>query len=232
MFNAFKMRMAQVKDLAQSNGWRFVLKEVIFLERTAIVVEKDLSEVPDQPEVFAAGNLKVVEIDQDLLKNDRYEFALESRRLKAFRNLKRGYGGAALVRGNLIIGDTWYWSSQSTDDPGLLHSDLRRFGFQSWSKDFVYTFDIFVAPTERKGGISAAFQNSAMLRLRAKGFTKGYGFYWADNIAAHWCTRVTNKWKKLREVRVNRFLVFTWVDNRAENKSDQTERGLPALRNS
>lgn len=150
---------------------------------------------------------------------------LRSRRLKALHNLKVGYGGFALVRDNLVIGDTWHWVSESTDNVRLLHADLRRFGFQSWAKNYIYTFDIFVAPAERKGGTSAAFHNSAMLQLRAKGFTKGYGFYWADNIFAHWCTRVTNKWKKVREVSVSRFLMFTWADRTA--KEEGTPHALP-----
>jgi hypothetical protein len=231
MFDMLKMRMAQIRELAQSNGWGFVLKELMFLHRTAIVVEKDLSDVRDRPEVLAAANLKVVELDRNLLDHAGYDFCLKSRKLKALHNLRRGYGGAALVRGNFIIGDTWYWTSESTGNTRPLHGDLRRFGFQSWSKDYVYTFDIFVVPDERKGGISASFQNSAMLQLRAKGFTKAYGFYWADNIPAHWCTRVTNKWRKVREVSVNRFLMFTWADARAGNKSKQTKHGLPAFPN-
>jgi hypothetical protein len=210
MLDILKMRAAQFRDLARLNGWRFVLKELVFLHRPAIVVEKDLSEIPDRPEVLVSFGLKVVEINEDLLADRNYEFALKSRRLKAQRNLKRGHGGVALVRGNLIIGDTWYWAADSVENLHTLHPDLRRFGFQNWSKDYVYTFDIFVVPNERRGGISPAFQNSAMLHLRSKGFTKGYGFYWADNIPAHWCTRVTNKWRKLREVKVNRFVLFTW----------------------
>jgi hypothetical protein len=232
MFNVFKMRASQIRDLAQSKGWRVVFKEMFFLHRTAILVEKDLREIPDHPEVLASADLKVVELDQKLLASGTYSFALKSRELKAFRNLKRGYGGAALVRGTVIIGDTWYWSSESTDNPRRLHADLRRFGFRSWSKEFVYTFDIFVIPAERKGGISADFQNRAMLQLRHKGFTKGYGYYWADNIAAHWCTRVTNRWKKVRDVSVGRFLFFTWADHSSRRKAQGIPEQLPALRRS
>lgn len=232
MLDILKMRAVQIRDLALSNGWRFVFKEMIFLHRPAIVVEKDLSEIPACHEVLAKSGLRVVEIDENLLADRTYKFSLESRRLKAKRGLKRGDGGVALVRGNLIIGDTWYWASDSMDIPRSLHPDLRRFGFQSWSKDYAYTFDIFVVPNERKGGISAAFQNSAMPHLRSKGFTKAYGFYWADNIPAHWCTRVTNKWRKLREVRVNRLGLFTWASQLVNEEEQGRPHALPVLRKS
>lgn len=227
MFDRLKMRVTQITEIVQSNGWGFVFKEMVFLHRIAIVVEKDLCEIPDHPEVLARSSMKVVEINNDMIERNIYDFALRSRRLKALRNLRRGCGGMALVRDNRIIGDTWHWASDSTDDPRFLHEDLRRFGFKSWARNHVYTFDIFVAPAERRSGISAAFQNSAMLHLRAKGFTKGYGFYWADNIPAHWCTRVTNKWKKVCEVPVSRCLFFTWAD--AVAKEQAISSGLPAV---
>ena len=214
--DAVKLRCAQILELATSKGWSSVFRELVFLNRTAIVVEKDLSEIKERPEVLANANLDVLEINENMLSSNAYHFAIRSRGLKAPRYLKRGYGGMALVRGDEVIGDTWYVVSDATDSPRPLHVDLQRFGFKSWSKDHVYTFDIFVAPEARKGGIAPAFQNRAMLILRSKGYTRGFGFYWADNIPAHWCTRVTNKWKKLREVRMSRFLLFTKVASRVE----------------
>jgi GNAT superfamily N-acetyltransferase len=205
-----RMRLAQITDLVRSRGWSFFVHELVFLNRTAIVVEKDLSEIVEHPDVLASADLKVIEIDKATLSGGAYRCSLRSRQLKALYHLRHGYSGIALVRGNLIVGDMWYWVSHSTDQSRHEHPDLRRFGFKTWEKDHVYTFDIFVDPAERKDGISAAFQNSAMAILHAKGYTRGFGFYWADNIPAHWCTRVTNKWKKLRAVRLSRFLLATW----------------------
>jgi len=208
MLSVVGMRLAQLADLVRSNGWSFLFREVLFLKRTAIVVEKDLSEVTDRSEPLASAKLKLLEIDKEMLLSGIYRFAVRYRYLKALDYLKHGYGGHALARDNVIIGDTWHYVSEATDDPRVLHEDLRRLGFRGWVKSYVYTFDIFVAPAERKGGVSAAFQNSAMLALRSKGYTKAYGFYWADNIPAQWCTRVTNKWKEVRAFSVSRFLMF------------------------
>jgi hypothetical protein len=203
-----RMRLAQVADLVRLNGWSFLFREVLFLKRTAIVVGKDLSELTERSEPLASANLKLLEIDRDMLSSGIYRFAVRYRYLKALNYLKHGYGGHALARDNVIVGDTWHYISEATDDPRVLHEDLRQFGFRSWMKSHVYTFDIFMAPAERKSGVSAAFQNSAMLALRSKGYTKAYGFYWADNIPARWCTRVTNKWKEVQAFSVSRFLIF------------------------
>jgi GNAT superfamily N-acetyltransferase len=208
MLNDVRMRIAQVADHVRSNGWSSLFKEVVFLKRTAIVVEKDLSELTERPKPLVSAKLKLLEIDKDMLSSGVYRFAVTSRYLKALNYLKHGWGGYALARDNVVVGDTWHYVAETADDARGLHEDLQRFGFRGWSKDYVYTFDIFVAPSERKGGISAAFQNSAMLALRSKGYTRAYGFYWADNIQAQWCTRVTNKWKEVRAFSVSRCLMF------------------------
>jgi hypothetical protein len=208
VFDRLKLRLVQISELASSNGWMSVVKEMIFYNRIAIVVEKDLSEIKERPELLQELKMKVVEIDTEMLSANTYHFAVRSRQLKAHRYLDNGYGGFALVRDRRIIGDTWFVPSKATDNPRLLHKDLGTFGFKSWLANHVYTFDIFVAPEERKGKIAPAFQNVAMLLLRAKGYTKAFGFYWADNIPAHWCTRVTNKWKKLRSVSVSRLVLL------------------------
>jgi len=223
MLKDVRMRVAQVADLVRSSGWRSLFKEVLFLKRTAIVVEKDLSELTERSKPLASAKLKLLEIDKDMLSSGIYRFAVNSRYLKALNYLKHECGGYALVRDNVVVGDTWHYVAEDADDTRGLHEDLQRFGFSSWSKDHVYTFDIFVAPSERKGGISAAFQNSAMLALRSKGYTKAYGFYWADNIPAQWCTRVTNKWKEVRAFSVSRCLMFKRTaplrkDQAAQNK--------------
>ena len=211
MLNVLRMRLAQVAELVQANGWKSLFGELFFLRRTAVVVEKDLSEVTDRSEPLASARLKVLEIDKDMLFAGAYRFAVGSRYLKAVDRLNHGYGAYALAKGKVIVGDTWHFVSGDTDNPRVLHEDLQNFGFKNWKGNEIYTFDIYVAPGERKGGVSAAFQNSAMLGLRAKGYKKAYGFYWADNVAAQWCTRVTNRWKEVRAYSVSRFLIFKRV---------------------
>jgi GNAT superfamily N-acetyltransferase len=213
VLNVLRMRLTQIADLIKSEGWSSFFKEVLFLNRAAIVVEKNLSEVAERLEPLATAKLKVLEIDQPMLRSGAYRFAVTNRYLKALNYLRIGYSGYALVRDNLVIGDMWC-------DPHVLHEDNRRFGFTNEIKSHICTFDIFVAPAERKGGVSAAFQNRVMLALRSKGYTKAYGFYWADNLQAQWCTRVTNKWKEVRAFSVSRFLIFKWAAPLLKGQAD------------
>lgn len=211
MLNALKMRLAQIFDSVRTDGWSSFFRQVAFLRRTAIFVEKDLSEVMERPEPLASAKLKLLEIDEEMLSSGAYCFAVKHRYLKALHYVKQGYRGFGIARDHVIVGDMWCYFSEATDNASVLHKDLRRFGLETWQSSHVYTFDIFVAPTHRKQGISAAFQNNAILSLRSKGYTKAYGFYFADNIPAFWCTRVTNKWKELRVASVSRCLMFQRV---------------------
>jgi hypothetical protein len=60
MFATVKMRLSPIADMVRSNGWKSVLREAAFLNRRAIVVEKDLSEVVDRPEPLESAQLDVV----------------------------------------------------------------------------------------------------------------------------------------------------------------------------
>ena len=64
MLNDVRMRIAQVGELVSSNGWSSLFKEVLFFKRTAIVVEKDLSELTERPKPLASAKLKLIEIDK------------------------------------------------------------------------------------------------------------------------------------------------------------------------
>jgi hypothetical protein len=122
MLNDVRMRIAQVADLVRSNGWSSLFKEVLFLKRTAIVVEKDLSELTERSKPLTSAKLRLLEIDKEMLSSGLYSFAVNSRYLKALNYLKHGC------------------------------------------------------------------QNSTMLALRSKGYTKAYGFYWAAGVPrSHVC---------------------------------------------
>ncbi len=138
----------------------------------------------------------------ETIKN--YEYVSKDRYLKAVKYFKKGHRGYALVRENRIIGDTWYYSSRISDNP----IDIEWLGFKDWTADYIYTFDIYLVPDERGKNLSSTLQNNAMYALKKKGFLKAYTFIWADNIPSIWMTRVANKWKEIKKIRLSRLLLF------------------------
>ena len=217
MINLVVMRVIQIYEFIRSNGWSSFLREIVYINRKAIVVEKKLLEVNNSTDFLQRSNIKFIEITPETFANDNYQYLFKNRYLKALHYLKKGFGGHAIVRGNKIIGDIWYFASNKSGHVPD-HPDIHWLGIK-WSQDYVYSFDIFVVPDERGDNLSAALLNSAMYSLRDKGYLKAYGYYWADNIPAVWNSRVINKWKELNTLRVNRFLFFKNI--RESKKIDQ-----------
>ncbi|MDR3555285.1 MAG: hypothetical protein P4L55_11060 [Syntrophobacteraceae bacterium] len=162
--------------------------------------------------------LKQLEIDlleiTPTVLSQKYRFACEDRRITALGYLGRGFGGHAIAKGDLVIGDTWYFDPYKAPG-GIGHKDLEWLKIKL-PKGSVYTFDIFVAPGERGNGVSSAFQNSAMHSLRSKGYTAAFGYVFADNIPAMWNTFKVNKWKKVKKVTVCRIFSHMFAVGKTE----------------
>lgn len=148
---------------------------------------------------------RLIEIRPDLV-GGVLTYPFKSRLLKAQNYLDRGYRGFAMVSGDGVSGDIWCATARESN--GLLHPDEAWLNIRS-GRGEVYSFDMYVNPRKRgsvKGSnLAVALQNGALHQLRRDGFTKAYGFFWADNIPALWVHR-TMHWKELRRVMASRFI--------------------------
>jgi hypothetical protein len=196
------MRLLQSLELIRTKGWSEFLRGLIYINREAILYEKDLREVKENSDLLKKENVNFVEMMPGTI-ND-YEYTTKSRYHKALIYCDKGYQGYAITRENRIIGDTWYYSSKLSDKP----IDIKWLGFKNWSKDDIYTFDIFLVPEERGKYLSSILQNMAMYSLGRKGYLRAYTFVFSDNIPSIWMTRVTNKWREIGRIRVSRFVFF------------------------
>jgi hypothetical protein len=221
------MRAVQIYEFIRSNGWNAFFKEVIYWNRMAIVVEKDLAEAKFREDLFRDANVEFVELHPETFSKRKFAYAFKNRSLKAMHYFGRGYGCHALVRGNEVIGDTWYYAPGGSNGPSD-HSDLHWLGITLGS-DAVYSFDIYFVPAERGKNLSAALQSGSMHALHRKGYKKAVGYYWADNIPAVWNTRVINRWKEMKAIAVSRFLIFRRVveinSGRCFPTTNRVERG-------
>lgn len=201
----FLMRVIQVYEFIKHNGLPSLLHEVVYHNRTAIVVEKSLIEFDDDKVQYENCPVNVIELRQELLAENKCNYTVKNRSLKATQYLKKGYGGCAIIRGEKIVGDIWF-TTPNKNAANYFHPDCKWLQI-SCAADQVYTFDMFLSPDERGNNLASLLQNSALKALRQKGFTKAYGYYWSDNIPALWVHRM-GKWSEVKRLKVNRFLFF------------------------
>src|SRR3989304_4619039 len=147
------MRAVQIYEFIMSNGWNAVFKEVIYWNRKATVVEKDISEARFREEIFRDANVEFVELHPETFSKRKFVYVFKNRYLKAMHYFGRGYGCHALLRGNEVIGDIWYYAPRESN--GLSdHADLHWLGI-TLGLDSVYSFDIYFLPAERGKNLPA-----------------------------------------------------------------------------
>lgn len=219
------MRAVQVLEHIRDNGWNRFLNDVVFFDRKAILIEKDLKKASFAKDVFDKNNIEFIDITKCDLKTGRYRFALKNRYFKAMHYLDKGYGGHGIATDGMIVGDIWFYPE--SPEGGLNgHNDLRWLGL-TLNKGEVYSFDTYLVSNFRGKNLSAAMDRSSMFRLLEKGFDRAFAYYWADNKPAVWNNRVVYKCKELKTVFVTRLFIFNKSDRMivAANRPESTDLG-------
>jgi len=208
VINRLSMRFLQIYESVKHTGLSSLLRQIVYFNRVAIVVEKDLLELEAMKENPAQAPVEIIELRKDLLNNHDLLYPLKNRYFKAVHYLKKGYGGYAIAKGKTIVGDIWFFAPDSSNT-ALRHPDCQWLGLQC-ENDQAYTFDMFLNPEERGNNLASFLQTSALRSLHKKGFTRAYGYYWGDNIPALWVHRLV-KWKEMKRLKVHRFIFMKHV---------------------
>jgi GNAT superfamily N-acetyltransferase len=202
MITYLKMRLLHIAETIRFNGVAFLLRELVYRHREAIVVEKDLSSVASPEEALRQVNVHIEEITAPVLARHALQFPVRNRALKALRYLKKGYGGFALVSGNEVKGDIWYSASPAAQN-GAHTPDVKWLGIQC-EDNYAYTFDMYLNPEHRGGPLASLLQRGALYELKKKGFDRAFGYFWANNIPALWVHRML-KWSERGRIKMTRF---------------------------
>ena len=123
MIRPIIMRLVQIWDFIKTDGFASFLRNSIYINRKAILIEKNLLEVNDSKRFLRQSNIKFEEITADTFNNKNYQFSVKNRYLKALHYLKKGYSGYAIVKGNDVIGDIWYSATRKSDQVSV-HPDI------------------------------------------------------------------------------------------------------------
>jgi GNAT superfamily N-acetyltransferase len=204
MIDYVQLRLAHVRETLKTNGLKPILKELLYQNRIAVVVKKELREglpIPLRRNVFEAT---CAEISLAAFKDGAHN-QYRNRDLKAAYYLERGYRGFGLFAGKEIVADLWYyWPRQTPGEQG--HKDLGWLGIQC-PTNTVYAFDMFLNPKLRGQNLAPFFQGSFLIYLRDQGAKLAYGYYWLDNLPALWVHR-TLKWDEVKRLKVTRCLFY------------------------
>jgi len=182
----------------------YYLQDRIFLARTSVLVEKDLSSLQPLGDALQRAGVEIVRVTTDA----HCTFHDEARRKKTLRYLRRGYRGVALVMAGVVVGDIWYWSPRLPGGDSV-HPDLKWLPI-SCGNDDVYGFDLHLCPDNRGKNLANLLQLAALHEMRKDAFKRVFGYYWLDNLPALWVHR-TLRFKEVRRVAVTRLFFIRHV---------------------
>jgi GNAT superfamily N-acetyltransferase len=208
MITYLKMRLFHIAETIRFNGVAYLFRELVYRDREAIVVEKDLSSVTSPEDALRQANVHIEEITAPALARHALQFPVKNRSLKARYYVKKGYSGFALVSGNEVNGDIWYSAGPSAQN-GAHPPDVKWLGIRC-KDNYAYTFDMYVNPEHRGGPLASLLQRGALYELRKKGFEKAFGYFWSNNIPALWVHRML-KWSERARIKKTRFFFVKFV---------------------
>ncbi len=193
----------QILELIKTIGLVSTFNEIFYLNREAIVTEKDLRSLKPMSHSLSESNSEIIEINKNNFEKLHLKYTLRSRYLKALSNLNKGYESFAIVRGNEVLGDVWYATSANSKQTSI-HPDIKWLGIDFGGKD-VYAYDVYVKTEERENLLSVSLYSATLHRFREKGFVKVYGYAWADNTPSLFLSKLF-RFKELKRVKLHRLL--------------------------
>ncbi len=198
-----RLLAVQLMEFLKEKGLAATLHEMLYYNRVAVVVVKELERLRPVDLSHGETDLRLMEIGKDCLDKTAFNYLHRSRAIKAARYLEKGYRGYALVKGNTVIGDVWYfdlWGAVSRK----IHRDLKWLGVDLGDKD-AYGFDMYVSPQWRGNLTANLLLGGMMHRLRELGCRHLYGCYFADNIPALWSHKMLG-FTEIKRLKKKRFL--------------------------
>jgi ribosomal protein S18 acetylase RimI-like enzyme len=212
--------LVQFLESYRAKGLAPTLGAICYRNRQCIVLESDLSSLGPPVNLMPDLNAVFREVFPLSFENLRLKYPLRSRHLKAVANLAQGYASFAVTRGGEVLGDMWY-AGRAGSAATALHPDLAMLEIDP-GNDGVYLWDTYVNEAERSTNVALSLLSLSLHTLREKGFSKAYGYVWADNRPAHFVYRIF-KFNELKRITADRF-VFLKRTRGPQNSSRDIRR--------
>jgi hypothetical protein len=209
MFESSALTVQLLREAFLYGQFKDLLRTRVHRHRIATPVEMDLTTfVP--PQDIVPKNFQFVELLPDELRSGKWSFVVQSRYVRALRNIDRGLRVFALVKDSEVVGDMWAITPVPATYP-----DMDLLGIHCKEGE-AYTFDMLIAQAYRGMNLAVPLQRSLHTQLKAEGYGKVYGYYWDDNLPARWMHR-SLKFKELPKRDISRFFFYTKSENANHN---------------
>ena len=205
MFKRLYISLIQFFESCRTNGLVATFREIVYINRELILLEKGLSSLEPIIKSLSELNMKFIEISKYNFNEFHLKYPFKNRYLKTVNNINNGYRAFVIMRDNEVLGDMWYATSPNSEQPSG-HHDLKWLEVDLGEKG-VYSWDLYVVKRERKNSTAMYLLSLALHSLQEKGYSKMLGFHWIGNNPAFFLYRIF-RFKELKRMKASRFLFF------------------------
>jgi ribosomal protein S18 acetylase RimI-like enzyme len=195
--------LIQFLESSRAKGVGSTLGDVCYRSRLGIVLENDLTSLGPRIEPAPEADLEFLQVYDSNFDHLALKYGLRSRYLKALKNLAHGYSSFAVSRRGEVLGDMWYAGHRGRNGTPL-HPDLEWLKIDPAGQG-VYLWDTYVNEEERSNSAAIYLLSFSLHCLRERGFSRAYGYVWADNKQARFLYRIF-RFREIKRIKGDRFL--------------------------
>jgi hypothetical protein len=203
--NSLKVYFYQFYETIAESGLKYALSQMFYIrKKAAVLLERNLEDFNPVSAKQNQQDVRLVSLGNNNFRSLGLSYPLKNRYYKAISNLKEGYQGYCLVRGDEVIGDLWC----SFATPGAaVHPDIKLLGISLGEKE-VYGYDMYIPMKERgNASIASLLLGGALNDLKSKGYKNLKCYVMADRLPALWLHRVLG-FKEFGRVETQRVLSY------------------------
>ena len=195
LIHLFRKLILQIKTA----GIKAAFKEIIFFNRTVIVIEKDISY---RDEIKLEDGIEVTVID-----NSNRSLIKSKYGINIFQYYpQKGAKCLAIFNENECLGYQWWTQDNKFNDLKKLNLTLK--------DNEAYLFDFFVFPEYRGTNTPKLITQETFNHLLSDGISKIYGFFFGDNIKALWWHRAVLKAKEIKRIKTHRLFFLEFINGK------------------
>jgi hypothetical protein len=190
--------LRKAKLRLSTEGFRETIKELIYVNRVMVAIEKDLE---PEPSLLTPSMQKII-VNRSNCEEYQERFNIKH----VVHYCRLGCEALLLFEGSELLGYQLWTRKREFVDLVKLGIDLK--------EDEAYGIELFVFPRFRGTHVTRTISVEAFNYMNSLGIKKVYGFFFRDNLKALWWHRAYLKPREIKQVRTTRLLFLELTEGR------------------